>query len=276
MSYLEFYNFKEQPFDNTVDERFYFNNSQHDEAQLRLKYAIDNMKGLGILVGDIGTGKTTLARMMLEDLSEHEYEAALLVIVHSSITAEWLLKKIAMQLGVREPSDNRVDLIGQLFRRLVAIKDGGKKAVVLVDEAQMLNSREIMEEIRGLLNLEVAGSKLITFILFGLPELDEVLSLDEPLKQRTGVRFKLTSLQQDIVCDYIRHRLNVAGCDREVFSEMALKAIGQYSQGIPRLINTICDNALLEGYLLKREVVEDDLVKNVANDLGLIPADATS
>ncbi|MDH4100447.1 MAG: AAA family ATPase [Nitrospirota bacterium] len=276
MSYLEFYNFKEQPFDNTVDEKFYFNNSQHDEAQVRLKYAIDNMKGLGILVGGIGTGKTTLARMMLEDLSEHQYEAALLVIVHSSITAEWLLKKIAMQLGVREPSDNRVELISQLFRRLVSIKAGGKKAVVLVDEAQMLNSREIMEEIRGLLNLEEAGSKLITFILFGLPDLDDCLSLDEPLKQRTGVRFKLTSLQQDIVCDYIRHRLNVAGCEREVFSDTAIRAIGHYSQGIPRLINTICDNALLEGYLLKREVVEDDLVKNVANDLGLIPAEAAS
>lgn len=276
MSYIEFYKFKEQPFDNTVDERFYFNNSQHDEAQIRLKYAIDHMKGLGILVGDIGTGKTTLARMMLDSLHEAHYEAALLVIVHSSITAEWLLKKVAMQLGVREPSENRVNLIGQLFRRLVRIRDEGRKAVVLVDEAQMLYSREIMEEIRGLLNLEVDGNKLITFILFGLPELDDCLSLDVPLKQRTGVRFKLTSLQQDIVCDYIRHRLNVAGCEQNIFTDNAVKAIGQFSRGVPRLINTICDNALLEGYLLKRESIDDDLISSVANDLGLIPEPARS
>lgn len=276
MSYLEYYNFKEQPFDNTVDERFYFNSSQHDEARIRLKYAIDTMKGLGILVGDLGTGKTTLARMILDDLHEADYEAALLVIVHSSITAEWLLKRVAMQLGVREPSENRVDLIGQLFRRLVAIRENGKKAVVLVDEAQMLHSREIMEEIRGLLNLEVAGTKLITFILFGLPELDESLSLDEPLKQRIAIRYRLTSLREDTVSDYIRHRLAVAGCASRIFSDKAMQAVNYHSGGVPRLINTLCDNALLEGYLLKCETIEDDLIKTVAGDLGLIPEPARS
>lgn len=276
MSYLEFFNFNEQPFDITVDERFYFNSSEHEEALLRLKYAIDNMKGLAVLIGDIGTGKTTLARKMLDYLNETDYESALLVIVHSSITAEWLLRKIAMQLGVREPSDNRMELISQLYRRLVEIQEEGRKAVVLVDEAQMLHSREIMEEFRGILNLEMGGKKLITFLFFGLPDLDECLALDEPLKQRIAIKFRLKSLQDDVISAYITHRLHVAGRETPLFTAKALKAISKYSSGTPRLINIICDNALLEGFLLKNEMIDHNIVKNVATDLGLVPIASSS
>src|SRR5512141_1693990 len=108
MDYLEYYGLKEQPFTNTIDNRFYYNSSQHSEALLRLKYAVSTMKGLAVLLGDVGTGKTTLARRMLDELGEDEYESALLVIIHSSITAEWLLKKIALQLGVEDVSEEKV------------------------------------------------------------------------------------------------------------------------------------------------------------------------
>ena len=269
MSYIEFYKLKEQPFTNTVDTKFYYNSVQHSEALLRLKHAINTMKGLAVLVGGIGTGKTTLARRMLDELSEKEFESALLVIIHSNITPEWLLKKILIQLGVEDIPEEKSDLIGRLVNCLMEIHEKGKKAVVLIDEAQMLQTKDLMEEFRGLLNIETDGNKLITFILFGMPELDDSLSLDEPLKQRIAMRYKLQSFEESTTEEYIRFRLKIAGCSSELFSKDALEAIHNYSHGIPRLINTICDNALLEGFLRKKQRIDANIIKEVVNDLGL-------
>ncbi|MBI5043921.1 MAG: AAA family ATPase [Nitrospirae bacterium] len=269
MSYIEFYKLKEQPFTNTVDTKFYYNSAQHSEALLRLKHAINTMKGLAVLVGGIGTGKTTLARRMLDELSEKEYESALLVIIHANITPQWLLKKIITQLGVEDLPDDKTELLSKLCKRLMDIHEEGKKAVVLIDEAQMLQTKEIMEEFRGILNIETDGNKLITFVLFGMPELDTCLSLDEPLKQRIAMRYKLQSFEESTTEEYIRFRLKIAGCNSELFSKDALEAIHNYSHGIPRLINTICDNALLEGFLRKKLRIDAGIIKEVVNDLGL-------
>lgn len=269
MSYIEFYNLKEQPFTNTVDTKFYYNSAQHSEALLRLKYAINTMKGLAVLVGGIGTGKTTLARRMLDELSEKEFESALLVIIHSNITPEWLLKKILIQLGVEDIPEEKSELIGRLVNCLMEIHEKGKKAVVLIDEAQMLQTKDLMEEFRGLLNIETDGNKLITFILFGMPELDDSLSLDEPLKQRIAMRYKLQSFEESTTEEYIRFRLKIAGSNNELFTKDAMEAVHNHSHGIPRLINTICDNALLEGFLRKKQKIDANIVKEVVNDLGL-------
>jgi type II secretory pathway predicted ATPase ExeA len=269
MSYLEFYKLKEQPFSNSFDSRFYFRSAQHAEALIRLRHAVDERKGLAILVGGIGTGKTTLARQLLDELGEKEFESALLIVIHTSITSEWLLRKIAMQLGIQEPAQDKTELLSQLYNRLVEIYDTGKKAVVLIDEAQMLQKKEVMEEFRGLLNVEMDAMKLITFILFGLPELDEYLSLDEPLKQRVSIRYELKTFTENTTEEYIRHRLEVAGCKRSLFAKGSCATIHHYSGGIPRLINTLCDNALLEGFLRKRDVIDQETVLEVAQDLKL-------
>jgi type II secretory pathway predicted ATPase ExeA len=269
MDYLEYYKLSEHPFSNVVDSRFYYNNSQHSEALLRLKYAIDTSKGLAVVIGNIGAGKTTLARKMLEELDEETYEAALLVIIHSSVSSEWLFKKFAIQLGVKNIPDNKVELLGEIYRRLQEINEEGKKAVVLMDEVQMLNSKEIMEEFRGLLNMETSEGKLVNFIFFGLPDLEQVLSLDEPLKQRVAVRIKLTAYSEENTQDYIKHRLEVAGSELDIFTPEAINLIYKYSKGSPRLINTICDNALLEGFLFKESIIDDATIKTVAVDLGI-------
>ncbi len=269
MSYEQFYHLREQPFSNTPDPRFFFEVDQHAEVLARLMHAVNTMKGLAVVIGDVGTGKTTLARHMLDQLDDQQYESALLVIIHTAITAEWLLRKIASQIGVEEVAEDKVNILSQIYQRLVELQQAGRKAIVLIDEANMLQQQDLMEELRGFLNLEVPGSKLITFILFGLPNLETNLALDAPLVQRVAVKCRLTSLKPEATKAYIRHRLKVAGATREIFSDEVLNQIAIESQGIPRLINTIGDNVLLEGYLLKREKIDVQLVKDVARDLGL-------
>ncbi len=269
MSLLEFFHLKESPFSTTVDNRFFYKTQQHAEALVRLKYAAEHMKGLAVLVGDIGTGKTTLATRLLEDLETGDYDAALLVVIHAAVTSEWMLRKIALQLEIPSPADTKTELLTQLSRRLQEIFESGKKAVVLIDEAQMLRSRDLMEDFRGLLNIELDGRKAVTFILFGLPELDQVLALDPPLHQRVAMRYQLTPLDAAGTEAYVNHRLQVAGAKNALFKPATFPLIAKYSQGIPRLINTICDNALLEGYLRKQERIEPDLINEVARDLVL-------
>ncbi len=269
MDFLEYYKLREHPFSNVVDNRFYYNSPQHATALVKLKHAIDTKRGLSVVVGDIGAGKTTLARRLLEDLDESRYEAALLVIIHSTVSSEWLLKKFALQLGLDEVKEDKVALLGQLYVRLQEIHDEGKTAVVLMDEVQMLNSREIMEEFRGLLNMEMDEGKMINLIFFGLNELDEVMSLDEPLKQRVAVKISLSAFNEGETRDYVFHRMKIAGSETQLFTDDAVIELWKYSKGLPRLINTICDNALLEGFLVKAQAIDAKIIKTVAVDLGL-------
>ncbi|HEY6097988.1 MAG TPA: AAA family ATPase [Anaeromyxobacter sp.] len=269
MNYLEFYELSQEPFSNAPVSRFYYSSAQHAQALMRLTHAVSGMKGLAVLVGDIGAGKTTLARRMLDSLPEEEYEAALLVIIHSGITAGWLLKRIALQLGVENPAEEKLALLSQLYQRLVKIYEQGKKAVVLIDEAQMLATREIMEEFRGLLNLEVPERKLLSFVFFGLPEIEDNLRLDPPLAQRVSLKYRLEPLSPEATEAYVRHRLRLAGAARVPFNAGALARVHAHSRGTPRLINTLCDNALFEGFVARTREIDEKFIDRVARDLGI-------
>jgi hypothetical protein len=155
---------------------------------------------------------------------------------------------------------------------LTEIQESGKSAVILVDEAQMLKSREIMEEFRGLLNIETPGKKFISFIFFGLPELEDCLKQDEPLNQRVALRLRLQYMNLESTEKYIKHRLKVAGANKMLFTREAVEEIHRYSKGIPRVINNICDNSLLEGMLGKVDVIGRAVVEKVAQELSLKPA----
>jgi type II secretory pathway predicted ATPase ExeA len=274
VTYLDFYELNQEPFSNAPVSRFYFGSAQHAQALMRLTHAVSNMKGLAVLVGDIGAGKTTLARRMLDSLPEEEYEAALLVIIHSGITAGWLLRRIALQLGVESPAEEKLALLSQLYQRLVKIYEQGKKAVVLIDEAQMLASRELMEEFRGLLNLEVPERKLLSFVFFGLPEIEDNLRLDPPLAQRVALKYRLEPLKPQDTEAYIHHRLRLAGATRIPLTAAGMAAIHAQSRGTPRLINTICDNALFEGFVARTREIDDKAIGRVARDLGLVGPEA--
>lgn len=268
-SYLPHFGLTSEPFSNAPVTRFYFESDQHQQALVRLGYALSSMKGLAVVMGDIGTGKTTLARRLLDALPESEFEAALLVIIHSGVDASWLLRRIAMQLGVAEPANEKLALLSQLYQRLVQIYESGKKAVVLIDEAQMLATRELMEEFRGLLNLEVPERKLISFVFFGLPDIDTMMNLDPPLKQRVALKFNLEGMTVEGTTEYVDYRLKQAGATRAIFTPLAMRVIHRAAAGTPRVINTLCDNLLLESFLAKQNEVSGDLADKVARQLGL-------
>lgn len=269
MSYLGHFGLEREPFSNAPDARFYYHNEQHRQAMLRLMHVVDSNKGLAVLIGGVGTGKTTLARRMLDYLDEKQYVASLLVMVHSGVTPEWILTRIALQLGVEKPASDRMALLKQLYERLIEIEASGRKAVVLIDEAQMLQTRELMEEFRGLLNLEIPSKKLLNILFFGLPEVEECLRLDEPLAQRVAVKFRLHSYTYATAEAYITHRLHVAGSEQVIFEPETLSMIHDYAGGVPRLINTICDNCLFEAFLRKHDRIGSSIVESVAGDLGL-------
>lgn len=269
MSYLEHFGLSSEPFSNAPVSRFYYNAPQHQQALARLLYAVNSMKGLAVLVGEIGAGKTTLARRMLDSLPEEEYEAALLVIIHSGITASWLLRRIALQIGVENPAQEKLALLSQLYQRLLQIYEQGRKAVVLIDEAQMLETRELMEEFRGLLNLEVPERKLISFVFFGLPEIEKNLKLDPPLAQRVAMRYRLEPFTSESTEAYIKHRLRLAGSARTPFTGDAIEAVHRRAGGTPRVINTICDNALFETFLSRGAEIRGALIEQIADNLGL-------
>ena len=175
MGYESFYHLREHPFSFAADDKFYYDSPQHSKALLKLYHAVETEKGLALLVGDIGTGKTTLSRRLLDQLISQEIEATLLVIIYSEITSLWFLKKIALMLEAGSDSEDKIEIITSVYHRLLEFTQKRKKVVILIDEANMLRSKEIMEEIRGLLNLESEHGKLLNFILFGLPDTEDYL-----------------------------------------------------------------------------------------------------
>lgn len=272
MDYLEHYGLAECPFGQATNSRFYYASRQHQDALLRIYHAIYGMRGLAMLVGEIGTGKSMIARKLLYDLPDDQFRALLLVIVHSELTHRMLLCKIALQLGgIEADLDRPTDsIMADMFDRLVEIQNHeNRRAVVIIDEASMLRSTDIREEFRGLLNLEHKGRKLVTFVFVGMPELDDWMSLDPALRQRVASRAVLLPLDAEEVRAYIDHRMSVAGCAHEVFNDQAYGLIHELSKGIPRVINIICDNALLEGHLCQCEQIDAGIIASVAQGLGL-------
>jgi general secretion pathway protein A len=269
MGYTDHFNFDHEPFSNAPNDKFYFDSDQHNQALVRLKYSVDSDKGLAVLVGGVGTGKTTLARRMLDNLPFEKYESSLLVMIHSAVTPEWIMSRICVQLGVISPDISPMKMLKQLYERLLDIEKEGRKAVVLIDEAQMLQTRELMEEFRGLLNLEIPDKKLLNIVFFGLPELDDIMKLDAPLAQRVAFKYTLKPLSAEAALEYINYRLHVAGCENSPFTAESLVLITKFSGGVPRLINTLCDNALFETFLRHATEVTAEVVNNVAEDLGL-------
>ncbi len=270
MGYQEFYEFEIEPFTNHPDPKFYFNSPQHALAREYLLHAARGTRGLAVLLGDIGTGKTTLSRKILSELhSLGNYQVGLIVLTQSDFTPGWLFVKIANLIGLRDLSSSTTEIISRMAQRLNEIYHRGEKTVIIIDEANKIKNADILEEIRGLLNFEIADTRLISFILSGLPELESFLASNRALNQRIAIKVKLRAMGSDTIRAYINHRLAIAGAKREVFSTRAIDSICRYSDGRPRVVNIICDNALLEGFLQKKQNIDETIIERVVGNLGL-------
>ncbi|MGB3341468.1 MAG: AAA family ATPase [bacterium] len=270
MGYQEFYGFTFEPFTNHPDPKFYFNSPQHALAREYLIHAARGTRGLAVLLGEIGTGKTTLVRKILSELyAQGGYQIGLIVLTHSEFAPGWLFTRIANLIGIRDFGTSTTETINRISQRLNEIYHRNEKTVIIIDEANKIKSPDILEEIRGLLNLEIADTRLISFILSGLPELESYLTSNRALHQRIAVKVKLRSMGSDTIRSYIAHRLGVAGVSREVFTPRAIDLVCRYSDGRPRLVNITCDNALLEGFVQKKQNIDDAIVERVVSNLGL-------
>jgi len=266
--YKNFFSFRERPFKLVPNPAYLFLSKSHEEVLAHLTYAAIQGDGFVEITGEVGTGKTTICRAFLENL-DHNTKAA--YIFNPSLNAIQLLRAIIDEFGIESDTDNIKDLIDRLNSFLIAKKSEGKNVILIIDEAQNL-TKEVLEQLRLLSNLETAKDKLIQIILVGQPELGEKLDSHElrQLDQRITLRCQLAPLSYKEVQAYIQHRINIASLKTEIqFDAAAYRSIYQYSRGIPRLINIVCDRALLNAFVLNQEIISGKIAMAAIRELGV-------
>jgi general secretion pathway protein A len=263
---LDYYGLKEPPFTITPNPRFLFFSAKHREAFNHLLYGIRERKGFVQLTGEVGAGKTTLCRALLEQLGG-QFSTAL--ILNPVMDADQLMKGIAMELGLQVKGLDRLETVAEINRFLLQQVERGKDTVLIIDEAQDL-TRELLEQVRLLSNLETDERKLLQIVLLGQPELRDRLNEHSlrQLRQRITIRYHLHPLRLGEIHQYIQHRLQVSGANgAPYFTGPAVWRIYRYSGGIPRLINAVCDKCLLAGYVRQREKIDFRMVGTAVREL---------
>ncbi|MDX2111791.1 MAG: AAA family ATPase [Verrucomicrobiota bacterium] len=253
--YLEYYGLREMPFNITPDPRFLFLSPKHQEALQHLRYGIQEKKGFMVLTGEVGCGKTLLCRKLMDEMNHDRYATAL--ILNPRLNEFELVQVILSELGEGDVKGTMSELLARLNRRLLELIQQGKDIVLIIDESQNLEV-QTMEHLRLLSNLETDKQKLLQIILIGQPELKDKLERKDlrQLLQRVLVFYELEPLDLQETTLYIQHRLTMAGsAGRPRFSRNACKKIFSTSLGIPRVINNLCDKAVLAAYVKNRDEV---------------------
>lgn len=259
----EFFGLQTKPFGKTPDPAFLYESAQHREALARLEYAVDE-KELAVLVGDIGSGKTTLSRALIDRVGD---ERPVVLLINPRLTPLQLLRSIARGLEL-EPPRFRNDVLDQLHTKLYELYEQKREPVLIIDEAQLIPSKATFDEIRLLTNFQLDDQNLLSVLLVGQPELEARLDREAyaPLRQRIGMRYSLGPLSLDETVEYIEHRIRVAGGSRNPFSRTAMEEIHILSGGIPRLINTLATTALLDAFGEDAEEIDPTRVTAAARE----------
>ncbi|MEI9866592.1 MAG: AAA family ATPase [Limisphaerales bacterium] len=264
--YLDYYRLKQAPFDITPNPRFLFHSTKHREAFNHLLYGIRERKGFVQLTGEVGAGKTTLCRALLDQLDPH-YSTAL--ILNPVLSANELIQAIATEFGLEVKGMDRLETVSAISEFLLRQLEFGKETVLIIDEAQNL-TEDLLEQVRLLSNIETDDRKLLQIVLMGQPELRERLNSHKlrQLRQRITVRFHLAPLTRVEVVQYIQHRLQVSGANGvPIFTMPAVWRVFNYSGGIPRLVNAVCDKALLASYVKRSDKVSYSMVGRAIREL---------
>jgi type II secretory pathway predicted ATPase ExeA len=267
--YNAFFQLSQRPFEISPDPSLFYATPQHQEALAGLYYGIKAAKGFMVLTGEVGTGKTLVIRCLQELLDKNRVAYA--YVFNPLLSSQQFLSYVAEDLGLSPHPTTKSDLLIGLSRLLIERHRRGLMTMLVVEEAQHLTPI-LLEEIRLLTNLETARGKLLQILLVGQPELEA--RLDSPtlrqLKHRVALWFRLHVLSEIETSDYVRCRLKLAGGKRGgIFTAAALERVYCYSQGTPRLINTLCDNAMMSAFALRNERVAPELIEDAASDLGL-------
>jgi general secretion pathway protein A len=274
--YREYYNLKTIPFGLTPDPKYIFKTESHLEVTANLKYCIEHSKGIVVVLGEVGTGKTTTLRSMIQQFG-HDILAVYIFNPYLTVPEFFELFTDGLKLGLPRTS-SKADLLSAIGRTLAARHAKGLRTVLVVDEAHGL-SNALLEEIRLLANFETNSEKLLQVILCGQPELRGALNQPQlrQLKQRVSLRCTIMPLAAQEISKYIRFRLKTAGAERvDLFDSEALELIAQISLGIPRVINNICDNALLYGYAGAHRTISREVIREVIEALDLSANDFTN
>ena len=264
--YLSFYGLREAPFAPTPDPKFLFQSARHREALAQLIYGVRERKGFIVLTGEIGTGKTTLLRTLLERLNA---DTPVAYVHNSALNIEGLLEYVLQDWGVKSTAQSHAQRLFELNEFLIDQHRKGGTPLLVIDEAQNL-SVETLEAVRMLSNFETTNQKLMQILLVGQPELRTKLDLPElrQLKQRIGLRCHISPLSAEETRLYIRHRLRIAGAvDAGTFTDGAIQKIADYSGGTPRVINIVCDHCLLSGFADSKKRIDADTVREAVEYL---------
>jgi len=273
--YEKFYHFKENPFNMTCDPVFFFSSSNHADALSLLTYGIEHRKGILLITGEVGTGKTTLCMTLLHRYRSHlENNIKTALILNPSFSDQQLLQLILKDFGIQGNFENKFDLINALNEFLLEETGNGHNITLIIDEAQNLGVEQL-EQVRLLSNLETEKDKLLQIILIGQPELCEKLELSSlrQLNQRIAVRYHLLPLNRDEIKKYIRHRLKIASSENSKnsvsFTDKAIDTIYEYCKGTPRMINILCDRALLAGFALETLTIDKNIIHKCIKDVAI-------
>ena len=266
--YLDHWGFQKMPFENVPSRQVFYRSSQHEEALRRLLYAIEHRKGVAMLTGEVGCGKTTVTKALSAHLSRDQFQFQ--IISNPALQPTDLIKAILLKLGDNSSENgSKTILLDRLQKLLFQNSEQGLFNVLVIDEAHVIKNQGTLDELRMLLNIQSEDAFLITLVLLGQPPLLKNISELQPLKERISIKFNLEPLDEDNTLRYVVYRLKIAGASRGIFTRKAIETLYEYSGGIPLRINNICDRCLLIGLMQKAKVVNSKIVKYAIDDLDL-------